>query len=118
VSVRLGHRGARLVVPLPRRGGEVRWLALHRRPVPWDALFTPVLGLLGVRSCFLHGCLLFSTQPCKKQDLTPEEGRISWTRGPFWTTIRVQLPPCSAKKAALIASALLKAARYAEVSGA
>src|SRR4029453_1508342 len=28
--------------------------------------------LLGVRSCFLHGCPLQRAQPCKKKNLTPD----------------------------------------------
>ena len=101
MSVRLFHRGARVVVRLPERDGCHRWLALHVRQVPWDRVFSPALMLVG-----------FPCQ-CAGETLQFGEGRLDWTPGTFWTTIRLRLPPCSPKKAALLASGLFKAARYA-----
>ena len=101
MSVRLFHRHARFVVRLPDRDGCHRWLALHRRPVAWDGIFSPALALVGFECASENEALQFGN------------GRLDWTRGPFWTTIRLRLPPCSPKKAALLAVGLFKAARYA-----
>ena len=77
------------------------WRALHVRPVAWEDVFRPALALLG-----------FTVEAGDRMLRFGETGSIRWTRGAFWTTIRVQLPACSAKKAELLAAALLKAARY------
>jgi hypothetical protein len=105
MSVRLFHRGARFVVAVPGRTAPGIWCAVHWRPVRWSSIFRAALALVGI------GC-----------DTTPEGlqlvgGSLNWTTGPFWTTIRVQLPPCGPKKAALLTSGLLKAARYADERG-
>lgn len=105
MSVRLFHRGARLVIrwsqPSPDRAV---WCAMHRRPVPWGQVFRPTLRLLGFATDEAVAGLRFGA------------GSLDWTGGPFWTTLRLQLPPCSARKAALLAAGLLKAARYAAES--
>jgi hypothetical protein len=101
MSIRLLHKNARLVVRLPEQDGCHRWLALHTRPVPWDAIFSPALMLVGFPCVSAGGALQFG------------DGRLDWTSGAFWTTIRLRLPPCSPKKATLLAAGLFKAARYA-----
>ena len=101
MSVRLFHRHARFVVGLPERDGCHRWLALHQRPIAWGDIFSPALALVGFACVSAGEALQFG------------EGRLDWTKGAFWTTIRLRLPPCSPKKAALLAAGLLKAARYA-----
>ena len=101
MSVRLFHKHARFVVGLPERDGCHRWLALHRRPIAWGDIFSPALALVGFASVSASEALQFG------------EGRLDWTTGAFWTTIRLRLPPCSPKKAALLAAGLFKAARYA-----
>ena len=81
MSVRLFHRGARLVIrwsqPSPDR---VVWCAMHRRPVPWGQVFRPTLRLLGFATDEAVAGLRFGT------------GSLDWTGGPFWTTLRLQLP--------------------------
>jgi hypothetical protein len=67
-------------------------------------VFQPTLALLG-----------FSTEEVAA-GLSFGAGSLHWTSGPFWTTLRLRLPPCSPKKAALLAAGLLKAARYAAQS--
>ena len=101
MSVRLFHRGARFVLRLPAEDGCHRWLALHVRPVPWGRIFSPALMLVGFSCEGVGEALQFG------------DGRLDWTSGAFWTTIRLRLPPCSPKKAALLAAGLFKAARYA-----
>jgi hypothetical protein len=105
MSVRLFHRGARLVLRLTRGpDGAYTWCALHRRPVPWIHIFRPALGLFGFLSDGSESSLTFGT------------GTLRWTKGPFWTTLRLQLPACSPRKRELMAAGLLKAARYADAS--
>jgi hypothetical protein len=101
MSIRLLHKNARFVVRLPEEGGCHRWLALHTRRVPWDEIFAPALMLVGFSCERAGGALQFG------------DGRLDWTSGAFWTTIRLRLPPCSPKKASLLAAGLFKAARYA-----
>ena len=102
MSVRLFHRGGRLVMRTGRSGSQVTtWRALHVRPMAWQDVFGPALELLGFTVETEDGLLRFG-----------ESGSIRWTRGAFWTTIRLQLPTCSPKKGDLLAAALLKAARY------
>ena len=76
------------------------WRALHVRPIAWADVFGPALALLGFTTAAVEGALRF------------DGGSVRWTKGPFWTTIRLELPACSPKKEALLAAALLKAARY------
>ena len=111
MSVRLFHRGGRLVMRSSRASRQVStWRALHVRPVAWEDVFRPALALLGFTVENADGALRFGTGPAATAGVST--GSIRWTRGAFWTTIRVQLPVCSAKKAELLAAALLKAARY------
>ena len=106
MSVRLFHRGARLVIRRRRVAGSAHWHAIHRRPVAWENIFGAALSLIGHRAVpDTHG-LAFG-----------DGGAVHWTRGAMWTTIRLRLPPCSAKKAELLEAGLLKAARYAETTG-
>lgn len=104
MSVRLFHKDARIVIATAVRGGSTTWYALHRRPVDWSRVFVPALRLLGYRPVPAPAEVRFG------------DGALRWTAGPLWTTIRLQLPPCPERKAALLASGLLKAARYAAVT--
>jgi len=105
MSIRLFHRGARLVLPMPGWRGDHHervWLALHRQPVAWDRILRPALALLGIDAEGADG------------ERRSDPASLRWTNGPFWTTIRVRLPPSSVRKAALRSMGLLKAARYAD----
>lgn len=86
------------------------WRALHLRPIAWQEVFRPALELLGFTAETGDGVLRFGTAPSTAIGI--DTGSIRWTRGAFWTTIRLQLPRCSVKKGDLLAAALLKAARY------
>jgi hypothetical protein len=101
MSVRLFHRGARLVAHARTDDAERVWIAFHRAPLVWADLFAPALLLVG-----------FSCERDGEGVRFGEGGSIHWTRGAMWTTIRLRLPRCSEKKAALLASGLLKVARY------
>jgi hypothetical protein len=103
MSIRLFHKNDRFVVRLPERDGCHCWLAFHTRRVKWDEIFAPALMLVGF--------------PCVRAgEALQFDGRLDWTSGTFWTTIRLRLPPCSPKKATLLAAGLFKAARYADGS--
>lgn len=102
MSVRLFHKGARLVLPAPAGDGVRVWIALHHRPVEWPAIFSGAVSLLGYAGAPEPDGLVF------------KDGSVRWTRGPMWTTIRLRLPSGSPKKQALVAAGLLKAARYAQ----
>jgi hypothetical protein len=104
MSVRLFHRHTRIVLRVQTRGRAFVWYALHRRAVAWHAIFGPALFLVG-----------FVPRP-EADGLSFAGGALRWTTRSFGTTIRLQLPLCSERKAALLASGLLKAARYARVS--
>ena len=48
MSVRLFHRGGRLVMRSSRASRQAStWRALHMRPVAWEDVFGPALVLLG-----------------------------------------------------------------------
>jgi hypothetical protein len=118
MRVRLFHRGGRLVMRAGRTGDQVStWRALHLRPIAWQDVFPPALELLGFTVEAEDGALRFAGASTElgtgpSTSLGAGSGSIRWTRGAFWTTIRLQLPACSARKGELLAAALLKAARY------
>ena len=105
MSVRLFHRDGRVVLRMGTPSRRVRtWRALHVRSIAWADVFGPALALLGFTTEAVEGGLCF------------DDGSVRWTKRPFWTTIRLELPECSPKKEALLAAALLKAARYRSVA--
>jgi hypothetical protein len=101
MSVRLFHKHTRIVLRIRTRERSFVWHALHRRPVAWAELFASALLLVGF------------TPERQGDRLRFAGGCVHWTTGWFGTTIRLQLPPCSDRKAVLLASGLLKVARYA-----
>ena len=95
MSIRLWHRGSRLVFVIKQVDGTIsehRWLAVHYTPHPWVRIFDTAERLL---------------------DLPGAPGfELRWTNAPYWTTIDLRLTQGSLRKRQLIAAALLKAARY------
>jgi hypothetical protein len=95
MSVRLFHRGSRVVLVLGRDESDIsqhRWLAVHYSTHPWDQIFAKAIAIL---------------------DLTAAPGLdLHWTVQRYWTKIDVRLTQGSLRKRQLIATALLKAARY------
>ena len=106
MSVRLFHARTRLVIRTRSGDRGFTWRAFHRRPIDWTLVLTPALSLIGFSVAARAGGITFG-----------DGGSIDWTRGALWTTIRLRLPPCSDRKAALLAAGLLKAARYGEGRG-
>jgi hypothetical protein len=104
MSVRLFHRGARLVIVAGRGGeGGERWWSPHWTAPDWNAILEPQLQLLGL-------------VPEKSEGLPRLRcrlGEINWIAGRRWSIITLQLSRGSDTKRRLAAAALLKAARYA-----
>lgn len=102
MSVRLFHRGARLVIKVSTAEATHLWIALHRRPVAWPVIFSGAVSLLGYAPA------------AEPEGVRFRDGSVRWTPGPMWTTVRLRLPSGSPKKQALVAAGLLRAARYAQ----
>lgn len=97
MSVRLFHKGARVVLVVARREGEHesehRWIGLHLLPHQWTQIFRTALAMLDLQG--------------------PDRGvDLRWTPSRCWTRIELRLTQGSLRKRQLIAAALLKAARY------
>lgn len=102
MSVRLFHRGARLVFVVRRVApGEERWWSPHLARPDWRAVFVAALELLA----------LPSDSPTEGS-LSCRLGQIDWTTECGWSIIALRLNGGSETKRRLVAAALLKAARY------
>ena len=105
MSVRLFHRGARLVVVARRsEAGHETWWSPGRPANGWSSVLEGPPALLGL-----------SPQLTGPGELTCALGRIEWTTG-LGTTIRVRFDQGSPTKRQLVTTALLKAARYARAT--
>lgn len=103
MSVRLFHKGARIVLMVRRTGAGVEsWWSPHLASRDWAPILRARLALLALSPVSEGGAALV----CRL-------GRIEWTAGRYWSTIAVRLERGSEKKRTLVAAALLKAARYA-----
>lgn len=104
MSVRLFHRGARLVFVVRRLApGDVRWWSPSIMPTDWGAILGRQLELLGLPSQRGEGGMSLS---CRL-------GEIDWTIARRWSIIALRLDAGSETKRRLVAAALLRAARYA-----
>jgi len=102
MSVRLFHRGARLIFVVRHRpSGRARWWAPGFRRYDWDGILLRPFVLLGL-----------DPHPDGPGSITCSMGRLVWTSGRCWTTIELYLNGGSTTKRELVAAALLKAARY------
>jgi hypothetical protein len=104
MSVRLFHRGARIVLVLrrPAPGQEV-WWSPHFGTPDWAAVLGQQLRLLGIS---------FEAAGPAQLALTPA-GQIQWQAGRCWSIMRLRLDAGSETKRRLVAAAVLRAARYA-----
>jgi hypothetical protein len=108
MSVRLFHRGARLVFVVRRTAaGCERWWSPGRGPHKWGTILQEPLALVGLGP------------DLDDRSVTCRIGRVAWTQSRHWATIDVEFHGGSVTKRALVATALLKAARYGrpELSG-
>jgi hypothetical protein len=102
MSVRLFHRGARFVFVVRRRAaGCERWWSPCREPHDWGTILQGPLALVGL-----------SPQLDGPFSITCRIGRVAWTQSRHWATIDVEFDRGSVTKRRLVATALLKAARY------
>lgn len=103
MSIRLLHKGARLVLVVGRGGAGIEtWWSPHLAPRDWTPILRERLDLLALAPVSEHGAAL----ACRL-------GRIEWTATAYWSTISVRLDRGSDTKRSLVTAALLKAARYA-----
>jgi hypothetical protein len=95
----------RFVWPLFPSGGRGRrrWLALHRQPPRWERLFARALDLMMIAA---------ERDGADALVLGLAAGRLGWRQGSWWTLITADLGGMSERKRAVVATALLKAARY------
>lgn len=94
----------RFLCPLPTLGPSRtrwRWIALHGEPPSWRVLFGRALALLGVEAAPVPDGLAIASGA----------GRIAWRGGRRWTLVTLELTGFSARKRALVATALVKVAR-------
>jgi hypothetical protein len=102
MSVRLFHKHARLVLVRSRHGaGDETWWAPHLAPRNWTAILAPALRLLTLEP-----------DPRGESAIRFRIGSMHWTNGRYWSTITLRFDAGSERKRALVAAALLKAARY------
>lgn len=103
MSVRLFHKGARIVVVVGRvSAGVESWWSPHLSACDWAPILRDRLDLLALPATAEGDTAL----ACRL-------GRIEWTTGRYWSTISVRIERGSDRKRMLVAAALLKAARYA-----
>lgn len=103
MSVRLFHRGARLVLVVRRRGaGDETWLSPHLTIPDWGQILGRQLALLGLPPV-----------PDAAARLTIRLGEINWIVRSHWSIMTLRLHAGSDGKRQLVTAALLKAARYA-----
>jgi hypothetical protein len=103
MSVRLFHKGARIVLVVRRESAGVEsWWSPHVGPRDWAPILRGRLELLAL-------------SPNAEGDaaLACRLGRIEWTVGRYWSTIAVRLERGSEAKRTIVTAALLKGARYA-----
>lgn len=104
MSVRLFHRGARLVFVVRRlAAGDVRWWSPYITPPDWGAILGNHLVLLG----------LSPERGADGTSLSCRLGEVHWTNARSWSIITLRLTGGSETKRRLVAAALLRAARYA-----
>jgi hypothetical protein len=103
MSVRLFHKGARVVLVVRReRAGVEQWWSPHVVPRDWSQIFRARLELLAL-----------SPMPESDAAVTCRLGRLEWTAASYWSTISVRLEGGSETRRTLVTAALLNAARYA-----
>jgi hypothetical protein len=102
MSVRLFHKGARIVVVVRREGaGTETWWSPHAAPRDWAPILRARLDLLAL-----------APVPGGPAALACRLGRIEWIGRPYWSTISVRLDRGSDTKRTLVSAALLRGARY------
>ena len=81
---------------------EESWISFRRVPPNWKRIFTSTLDLIWLPN---------TPQPGRIQ-LSDEHGWITWNESRWVTRITIRLQGFSAPKQSLVATTLLKAARF------
>jgi hypothetical protein len=104
IRLRFFHPGRRVWRVSCRRDDalEEKWVALRRVPPHWEKIFGSTLDLIWLST---------TTQPGHIQ-LSDEHGFITWRERRWVTRITIRLQGFSAAKQSLVATTLLKAARF------
>jgi hypothetical protein len=103
MSVRLFHKGARIVLVVRRESAGVgSWWSPHFIPRDWAPILRARLEVLALSPISEGNAALACSL-----------GRIEWTARRYWSTISVRLERGSDTKRTLVTAALLRAARYA-----
>jgi hypothetical protein len=104
IRLRFFHPGRRVWRVSRRRDEalEESWVAFRRVPPHWEKIFSSTLDLIW---------LSHTPQPGHIQ-LNDERGFITWHECRWVTRITIRLQGFSAAKQSLVASTLLKAARF------
>jgi|SRR5450432_2062701 hypothetical protein len=78
------------------------WISLRLNPPDWEKIFSSTLDLIW----------LPNTPQAGRIQLSDQHGFIAWHEGRWLTKIGIRIQGFSAPKKSLIATALLKAARF------
>jgi hypothetical protein len=81
---------------------EERWVALRRVPPQWEKIFSSTLDLIWLSHTVQPGHIYLNDQ----------YGFITWLERRWVTRITIRLQGFSAAKQSLVATTLLKAARF------
>lgn len=108
ITLRIFHPGRR-VWRISRKEDasslSEKWLSLRRVPPDWNLIFQRTLDLIWLPNVSHSGTI----------NLEGQHGAITWQERKFCTELHVRLEGFSPQKRALVATTLLKAARFNEI---
>jgi hypothetical protein len=105
IRLRIFHPGRHVWRLGKRRSGnalEETWISIRRVPADWENILASALDLIWLQNTRQPGHI----------ELNNQHGFIQWHESGRMTKIRVRLENFSPEKQSLIATALLKAARF------
>jgi hypothetical protein len=108
ISLRIFHPGRYVWRTFRKEDTNVlteRWLSLRRVPHDWNFIFRRALDLIWLPNLSHPGRI----------ELAGQHGTITWQERRFTTKLEVCIEGFSAPKRALVATTLLKAARFYEI---
>ncbi len=105
IRLRIFHPGRHVWRVRKKHDGETlveTWISFRLHPPSWERIFSSTLDLIWLPN---------TLQPGRIQ-LRDEHGLIAWHESRWMTKISIRIEGFSAPKKSLIATALLKAARF------
>jgi hypothetical protein len=105
IRLRIFHPGRQVWRVRKRYEGEIlmeSWISFRSRPPDWEKIFASTLDLIW----------LPNTPQAARIQLSDRHGFIAWHESRWITKISIRIEGFSAPKKSLIATALLKAARF------